>query len=286
MLTMLGCTVTTAENGAAAVDIVRAQRERGRPFDAVLMDVHMPVMNGIQAAAAIRASEAGEEQRTPIIAYVAAFVDPDERTCCLEHMDDYTTKPLTFATAQRTLQTHVRRRINAEDDETSTADDGSTQGSFMQGSFKSDSVKSSDFNDALLSTPVEEMTVVNPSIFSPQEILVTSGSNAEFVRNVISWFSGEPAMQAVDEALAAENCEDLRIAAHTIKGSLGYLYAHRAVEAAKALEQLACTVDQTGEWDDERRSQLSAARAALRAQVDRVEANRLIYLAGFEADRA
>ena len=135
-------------------------------------------------------------------------------------------------------------------------------------------------------TRAPSRTVVDPSIFSPQEILVTSGSNAEFVRNVISWFSGEPAMQAVDEALAAENCEDLRIAAHTIKGSLGYLYAHRAVEAAKALEQLACTVDQTGEWDDERRSQLSAARAALRAQVDRVEANRLIYLAGFEADRA
>lgn len=78
-----------AEDGVRAIEMLRA-----RAFDLVLMDIQLPVMNGLDAAKAIRAGAAGAERRdTPIVAMTAhAFKGSRER--CLEAgMDDYIGKP-------------------------------------------------------------------------------------------------------------------------------------------------------------------------------------------------
>ena len=66
----------------------------GTPFDIVLMDIHMPNLDGLTATRRIRALEAGRPCRTPIIA-MTANVLPDQVATCLEAgMDGHVGKPI------------------------------------------------------------------------------------------------------------------------------------------------------------------------------------------------
>jgi hypothetical protein len=88
MIDLAGHRVTFAEDGAAAVRAAQAQ-----PFDLVLMDLHMPELDGIGATRAIRAM-AGPMARVPIVA-LTADVFPETRARCLEAgMNDFLTKPI------------------------------------------------------------------------------------------------------------------------------------------------------------------------------------------------
>ena len=89
VLDLLGCDVTVVPNGAEAVKAVRHQA-----FDLVLMDFHMPVMNGLEAAGAIRAWEAQEGREPLLIAGLTASAMPQEvRQCLSAGMNEVITKP-------------------------------------------------------------------------------------------------------------------------------------------------------------------------------------------------
>lgn len=89
ILHQAGCSVEIAEDGQKTVTAVR---ERGDSFDAILMDVQMPVMDGFEATRRIR-NELGRLD-LPIIAMTAKVLG-DERQRCLEvGMDDYVPKPI------------------------------------------------------------------------------------------------------------------------------------------------------------------------------------------------
>ncbi len=88
ILGLLGCEVTLAENGALAVEAARHG-----DFDVILMDVHMPVMDGLAATRAIRALE-GAAGRAPIIAMTADVLPENVERCRLAGMVDYVPKPV------------------------------------------------------------------------------------------------------------------------------------------------------------------------------------------------
>jgi CheY-like chemotaxis protein len=93
LLARLGHRPTLAPNGAAALDAWRAARAAGTPYDLVLMDVHMPASDGIEATRRIRAAEA-DGPRTPIIALTADALSEDRDACLEAGMDGFLTKPL------------------------------------------------------------------------------------------------------------------------------------------------------------------------------------------------
>ena len=86
-LLMLGQTVTLAKDGAEGV-----ARAAETPFDLILMDMHMPVMDGIAAARAIRASGSAVK----IVAMTANASDDDRRLCAEAGMDGFEAKPMTL----------------------------------------------------------------------------------------------------------------------------------------------------------------------------------------------
>jgi len=88
ILSNAGYLVETARNGAEAVRAAAAQE-----YDAILMDCHMPQMNGYQATAAIRRQE-GARHHTPIIALTAGARGEDRARCLAEGMDEYLSKPV------------------------------------------------------------------------------------------------------------------------------------------------------------------------------------------------
>jgi CheY-like chemotaxis protein len=90
LLRRSGAEVATAENGRIACDLVRASIDERHPFDLVLMDIQMPVMDGLDATRALR--EAGWVG--PVIAVTAHVTDEDRDRCLAAGCDDYVTKPV------------------------------------------------------------------------------------------------------------------------------------------------------------------------------------------------
>jgi signal transduction histidine kinase/ActR/RegA family two-component response regulator len=88
ILVLAGCEVATAEDGAEAVVALGRRR-----FDLVLMDVHMPVMDGLAAARAIRAMP-GPEARTPILALTADVLPEQIARCHTAGMNGHVAKPI------------------------------------------------------------------------------------------------------------------------------------------------------------------------------------------------
>ncbi|WP_295413576.1 response regulator [uncultured Thiodictyon sp.] len=99
MLRKLGLTVEVADNGAAALELI-AQHA----YDAVLMDVQMPVMDGFAATQALRSREqASGGPRLPVIAMTANAMSGDRDLCLAAGMDDYIPKPVRLAELHRVL---------------------------------------------------------------------------------------------------------------------------------------------------------------------------------------
>ena len=92
ILTEEGLIVDTAENGLAAVDAVASAGEGA--YDLVLMDIQMPVMDGYEAAKAIRELSAGWKKRLPILAMTANAFDEDRQKVLAAGMDGHLAKPV------------------------------------------------------------------------------------------------------------------------------------------------------------------------------------------------
>src|SRR3569833_668330 len=94
-----GCEVSSRDGGAAAVEAARGER-----FDLILMDIHMPDMDGYAAAQAIRAL-AGEAALTPILAINADITTEDVARCRAAVMDGHVAKPIIQTQQQQTKTT-------------------------------------------------------------------------------------------------------------------------------------------------------------------------------------
>jgi CheY-like chemotaxis protein len=109
MLDSLGYRVTIAANGRQALEQASAAQ-----FDAILMDVHMPETNGLEATRAIRAREQGTGLRVPIIALTASAMQGDREQCLAAGMDSYLSKPFDMRTLARELDLFIRQRPPVE----------------------------------------------------------------------------------------------------------------------------------------------------------------------------
>ncbi len=91
----MGCTVIAAENGQQAVDILTGDVGQSHDFGLVLMDMQMPVMDGIESTRRIRQAGITADQ-LPIVALTAnAFVE-DRNACAAAGMQDHVSKPIQF----------------------------------------------------------------------------------------------------------------------------------------------------------------------------------------------
>ncbi len=89
LLERKGHLVSVVPNGKEAVEATRTQT-----YDVILMDLQMPELDGFEATAAIRASEAGTSRRAHIVALTASAMVGDKERCLAAGMDDYISKPI------------------------------------------------------------------------------------------------------------------------------------------------------------------------------------------------
>ncbi|HNK14692.1 MAG TPA: response regulator, partial [Nitrospira sp.] len=217
MLELLGCTTAIAENGKEAVSAV----ERGS-FDLVLMDCHMPEMDGMTATSVIRTHEGKQEhpRHTTIVALTANALEGDRQQCLAAGMDDYLTKPFTLAQLTALLQRWLPTAPGATPVAASTAAPPSSQ-------------------PGGTTRPVEQPASVVPRPTTIDEHLDVSAWQAirahqrpgqpDFLLKALALYipHAEAQLTQLEKHLNSGDIKALTTIAHTLKSSSAQLGAHR-----------------------------------------------------------
>jgi signal transduction histidine kinase/CheY-like chemotaxis protein/HPt (histidine-containing phosphotransfer) domain-containing protein len=205
MLIKLGYDIATATDGRETVEAFAHAAARGEHFGAILMDVNMPDVDGLQATRQIRA--AWGERAPPIIALTAAASAEDRERCEAAGMVDYLTKPLMVAALARMLEKWIPAVEAAAPFEAAPTASPAPASSIM------DFARLQEFRD-----------------YDDEELTMT--------REVIGLFRTDAPLRldAIDGAIAAQDAHALAQAAHALKGSAGNVGASAIEQAAAALE--------------------------------------------------
>ncbi|OHB76064.1 MAG: hypothetical protein A2W31_16835 [Planctomycetes bacterium RBG_16_64_10] len=193
-----GHSVVLANNGQEAVAAVRAQS-----FDLVLMDVQMPEMDGLEATAMIRAAEQRSGTHVPIVAMTAHALKGDRELCLEAGMDAYLAKPIRPQQLCDTIDALLGTGTETNDlaaNETGPAAGGLDWSAALR------TVKG---DEQLLAVMIEAFLEESPRL-----------------------------MDAIRAAVTQRDAATMRVAAHTLKGALGYFGADRASALAQRLELL------------------------------------------------
>ena len=213
MLLKLGYDIATAVDGREAVEAVAHTTSRGAPFGAILMDLNMPDVDGLQATRQIRSAWGGRSP--PIIALTAAASVEDRARCEEAGMDDYLTKPLMVAALARMLEKWMPS--------------GTPPGAAPESGVAAPS--------ATAAGPPRQ--VMNFSRL--QEFRDYDDEQLTMTREVVDLFTADVPLRldAIGAALAAGDAHALAQAAHALKGSAGNVGAIAIQQAAAELEALA-----------------------------------------------
>ena len=106
LLDMEGAACEIVENGELAVN--RFAKAGAGEFDAILMDVQMPIMNGYEAARGIRALDRADAKSIPIIAMTANAFAEDVKEALAAGMDAHIAKPIDMDLLKKTVNHYIR----------------------------------------------------------------------------------------------------------------------------------------------------------------------------------
>jgi PAS domain S-box-containing protein len=206
MLERLGLRVTVAGNGQQALDLLEDVA-----VDIILMDVHMPVMDGLQATRLIRQRRALDG--VPVLAMTAASLPKDRRDCAAAGMVDVITKPVDPAALLELLLPWVKPRATATDASAETAREDAELPAWSDGFPEIAGIDRLDAASRLLG---------NATLFHSLLVRASTGCDSQ-VHAAIS------AAQRGDRAEAAHQV-------HALRGSLGNLGARDACALAARVE--------------------------------------------------
>ncbi len=207
--------ITEATNGKEALEAFSTGQ-----FEIVLLDVQMPEMDGLQAAAAIRKQEqANGAGHTPIVA-MTAYAGKDDRDKCLAAgMDDYLTKPVKPTQVLELLQRYCGGVVSSPEEERTT----------------------------VASVPVQASAEEVPVYARKDLVERLGGAEALIPRFMGLFFKGVgPNIIALEEAIGAGDHEKVRTSSHAIKGSSANIGAMQMRETAGGIEAAAKTGDISG----------------------------------------
>jgi two-component system, sensor histidine kinase and response regulator len=207
-----GHLVTVARNGQEAID----QFAQGT-FQAVLMDVQMPVMDGFEATARLRTLEKEGGSHIPIIALTAHAYEGFRERCLSAGMDDFLSKPLSVTELYRTLAKHVAGMAAPTGAPTPNT------------------------------VPTPPPMTANGPVLNRQAIMERLGNSEELLRDVADLFREETPerMRQLRQLLGKADLRQASRLVHTLRGALSTFGAEEAVAMARQVEKAAVLGDAT-----------------------------------------
>jgi PAS domain S-box-containing protein len=201
ILKNLGFSADIANNGKEAVEALRKT-----PYDLVLMDMHMPKLDGIDAARLIRDPDSGVlNPQVPIVAMTANASTEDRERCFDAGMNDYISKPVN----PDKLLAAICRQLKPESE------------------IKNETPEQISGSAFLIS-----------NIFDYQDVLDRVGGDEELLNRLLKDFPKylSEEIEKLKTALDEDHAEDIRLHAHTIKGMCANFSAYRLKDVAYHIE--------------------------------------------------
>jgi signal transduction histidine kinase/DNA-binding response OmpR family regulator/HPt (histidine-containing phosphotransfer) domain-containing protein len=196
LLKKLGYEIDVAGNGRIAIEALEKQ-----PYDIIFMDIQMPEMDGVEAAAAIR-SQWPPEQQPKIIAMTAHALEGDRELYLAQGMDDYISKPIQIDKLVGALYKCTPIKIKTASRPPASATDAVINQSDLEDLFGSNSNK---FLEELLPIYLKE---------------------------------AEKSMSSMTQAISLGDSNQLRQAAHSLKGNSANIALNKIVELCQTIEKL------------------------------------------------
>ena len=231
LIQKLGYQVDTASNGLEAVEAATRV-----PYDVILMDCQMPVMDGLAATAEIRRREHGG-RRTPIVAFTAGVGLKDREECERAGMDDFLEKPVRKHELVQILNRWLSRSVPP-------------------------SPQSSVTPKPVVSIVRPDDTLVNEDVFHALQDELGTDALAQMIDLQLE--EVDASMLVVERGISSDAMEEVRREAHRLKGSslmlglvrLGGLYAwleddadrHTQTECEQVVEQLKTVCADVRRW--------------------------------------
>jgi PAS domain S-box-containing protein len=236
MLEDLGYRVDVARNGREALEALARDH-----YDAILMDIQMPEVDGYEATAEIRVREEGTGRRTPIIAMTANAMQGDREEALEAGMDDYIAKPVRWEDLEMILERWVPRRGEAP-----TANGGEE---IVGEEPPNLDARDPDVLDPAVLERLRRLERREPGILS------------ELVEMFVS--STPSKLATLRAAVEAGEAQTLEQAAHALKGASGNMGAWRMSEVCAQLQTIGEAGDLAGAPELLRRLEEEFARVSL-----------------------
>lgn len=223
-LTKLGYASAVVASGPDALEYLAANS-----VALILMDWHMPVLDGLETAATIRQNEeASGEGRVPIIALTARAMDGDRETCLAAGMDDFLSKPVGI----QALGDAIARWI--DDGVVTPAAEPPTRPT-VQGEAENAGIEGSDLDHRVLDRLADELG--DPAMVDT------------LLRTYLVELPGR--LEALTSAASEGDTDAIRSVTHTLKSTSEMFGASRLAAAARAVEHAAANDENVGQLEVE-----------------------------------
>jgi PAS domain S-box-containing protein len=242
-------------NGGHQVEVAADGKEglarlRDGQFDLVLMDIQMPVLDGLQATMQIRADEQGSARHIPIIAMTANALVGDRERCIAAGMDDYVSKP--FRKAE--LFAAMARAMAAVGSAASPALDragaplGADQRIASSSDMPSDMPMSSSAVEPQAAMPMSMPAAAQPRV---DYLAVLAGADQDIIEIIGALFIEQYPGNIVEMEAATADRDRVRLArsAQTLKGLFRTFSAEMPAALAAAIEASAKASDTAAHHD-------------------------------------
>ena len=277
MLEALGCRVDIAENGQQAIEV-----SSHTSYDLILMDCHMPVMDGFEATRAIRATETSLAQepltrnarpsRIPIIALTADALEGTKEECLAVGMDDYISKPFTVDQ----LSEVISRWVNGDRSMISEASEAGSRAQapgLCGGSPRPPALLvSAESPDSIPGQPTSD-AVIDQNALNTVRDLEKKGATGLLNKVVSCYLSEAPKqLRQLHQAMDSGDASSMQSIAHSLKSSSANVGALRLSAFLKELEAMGKvnSLENAGQLLSKIEPEYRAVEGALRAEIQGV----------------